>query len=299
MDLAKLILTSTKDKAYLIDEVLMVLGALSITFSDEFDDEIFEPPVGQTPLWDNVVISALFDSSVDTKHIKKTLKDICNVDKCVFEVLQDRVWEDECKRDFKARSFGKNLWVCPSWENSLDLPKDSTIINMEPGLAFGTGSHQTTSLCLEYLDANPPKNLNVIDYGTGTGILAIACVKLGASKVLAIDNDPQAILATRDNSKNNNVDIDIFHSDDKVDINPADLLIANILSNPLIELSQHFASLVKENKTIILSGILDTQLDKVLQAYKKYFSNIKCKQQDQWCLISGIRTNTNTKINKN
>ena len=139
--------------------------------------------------------------------------------------------------------FGENLWVCPSWESQTEIPSDAIIINMDPGLAFGTGSHQTTSLCLEYLDNNPPKNIDVIDFGCGSGILAIAAAKLGALRVLAIDNDPQAVISSKDNVINNQCEgiIKTIHSEDEIDFEGCDLLIANILTNPLIKLAPTFA----------------------------------------------------------
>ena len=292
MDWLQISFQIKKSQADLISEVLTGLGSLSITYSDTLDDAIYEPPVGQTPLWDNVTVNALFSTDVNQEDIKASIFEICNVNALTSFILQDRVWEDECKKDFHSMKFGENLWVCPSWESQAELPSDAIIINMDPGLAFGTGSHQTTSLCLEYLDANPPKNIDVIDFGCGTGILAIAAAKLGASRVLAIDNDPQAIISSKDNVINNQCEsiIKTIHSKDEIDFEGCDLLIANILTNPLIKLAPTFAALVNPDGELLLSGILKKQVDRVVSCYSEYFTNLEVSNIDEWYRVTGTRT---------
>ena len=275
----------------LISEVLMGLGSLSITYSDAQDDAIYEPPVGQTPLWDSVIVNALFSSEVKQKFIETSILKICNIVAIDTLELEDRVWEDECKKDFPSMRFGKRLWVCPSWDTETKFSNDSIVINMDPGLAFGTGTHQTTNLCLEYLDSNPPKNLHVIDFGCGTGVLAIAAAKLGAKSVIAIDNDPQALLSSKENVAKNNCEniISTIHSIHQKESIECDLLIANILANPLIELEPMFSGLVCSNGTLLLSGILKEQVDKVIRCYSVNFSNIKVLNKDEWFRISAKR----------
>jgi len=292
MDWLQISFQIEKSQADLISEVLTGLGCLSITFSDTLDDAIYEPPVGQTPLWDNVTVNALFSTEVNQEDIKDSIVEICKVNALTSFILKDRVWEDECKKDFHSMKFGENLWVCPSWESQAELPSDAIIIDMDPGLAFGTGSHQTTSLCLEYLDNNPPKNIDVIDFGCGTGILAIAAAKLGASRVLAIDNDPQAIISSKDNIINNQCEriIKTIHSKDEIDFEGCDLLIANILTNPLINLAPTFAALVNPGGGLLLSGILKKQVDRVVGCYSEYFTNLEVSNIDEWYRITGIRT---------
>ena len=292
MDWLQISFEIEKAQADLISEVLTGLGSLSITYSDTLDDAIYEPPVGQTPLWDNVTVNALFSADVNQEDIKASIFEICNVNALTSFILKDRVWEDECKKDFHSMKFGENLWVCPSWESQAEIPSDAIIINMDPGLAFGTGSHQTTSLCLEYLDNNPPKNIDVIDFGCGTGILAIAAAKLGASRVLAIDNDPQAIISSKDNIINNQCEriIKTIHSKDEIDFEGCDLLIANILTNPLIKLAPTFAALVNPDGGILLSGILKKQVDRVVGCYSEYFTNLEVSNIDEWYRVTGTRT---------
>ena len=292
MDWLQISFQIEKSQADLISEVLTGLGSLSITYSDTLDDAIYEPPVGQTPLWDNITVNALFSADVNQEDIEASIFEICNVNALTSFILKDRVWEDECKKDFHSMKFGENLWVCPSWESQSELPSDAIIINMNPGLAFGTGSHQTTSLCLEYLDDNPPKNIDVIDFGCGTGILSIAAAKLGASRVLGIDNDLQAVISSKDNIINNKCEsiIKTIHSEDEIDFKGCDLLIANILTNPLIKLAPTFAGLVNPDGELLLSGILKKQVDRVVGCYSEYFTNLEVSNIDEWYRVTATRT---------
>jgi ribosomal protein L11 methyltransferase len=291
MNWTQLSLHTSKNQADFVSEVLIGLGSLSITFSDAQDDAIFEPAVGETPLWPHVIITALFDLEVNQAHIQQKLGEICHISKTHFELLKNRVWEDECKKDFHSMRFGRRIWIRPSWESARNLPNDAIIINMDPGLAFGTGTHQTTDLCLQYLDANPCENFSVIDYGSGTGILAIAAAKLGATGVIAVDNDPQAVLATTNNILANQVEnrVKVVHSDEEGKLEKVDLLMANILANPLISLCEHFADLLKSGGKIVLSGIFQAQLKLVLEAYSKYFDHLQTTQKEGWCRIDGTR----------
>ncbi|MDB4139569.1 50S ribosomal protein L11 methyltransferase [Candidatus Thioglobus sp.] len=279
-----------KSETDFISEVLIGLGSLSITYSDAQNDAIYEPPVGQTPLWDSVKVNALFSSEVNQKSIETSILKICNIVVIETLELEDRVWEDECKKDFPSMRFGKRLWVCPSWDTESILSNDSIVIHMDPGLAFGTGTHQTTSLCLEYLDSNPPKNLHVIDFGCGTGILAIAAAKFGANSVIAIDNDPQAVLSSKENVAKNKCENTItIHSINQGNDRKCDLLIANILANPLVELEPLFSDLVHTNGMLLLSGILKEQVDRVVKCYSINFSNIEVANKGEWFRISGKR----------
>ena len=292
MNLIEFTIETNKDNVNLVSEVLMGLGCSSVALSDTNDDAIYEPQVGDIPLWENTTINAIFESSSNIEHIQKSLIKFCSVEKIDYKELEEKVWEDECKRGFKAMQFGDRVWICPSWEDSSLLPKDSVIIDMDPGLAFGTGTHETTSLCLEYLDKNPPKGLTVIDYGSGTGVLAIGAFKLGASYVVAVDNDHQAIIATNNNViKNNAADsIGIFHTDDESEIESADLLIANILANPLIELCAHFVGLIKSGGRITISGIIEQQLDMVIETYSKHFEELEVTKRGIWCRVDGVKS---------
>ena len=280
-----------KQQADLVSEILMSLGSVSISYSDSQDNAIFEPPVGETPLWESVQVKALFESEVDINLVSDTLVESCNIKIIVSLKVEDKIWEEECQKDFPLMQFGKNLWVCPSWDSKNVYSGDAIVINMDPGLAFGTGTHQTTSLCLEFLDENPPIGLTAIDFGCGTGILAIAAAKLGAIRVTAIDNDPQAVTSSIENVKKNNCEgvVKTFNTAEKFKYKYCDLLMANILANPIIELEPLFSEIVKPNGTILLSGILEEQVEKVLDCYSKNFNNINTDNKSEWFRISASR----------
>ena len=291
MDWQQISFEVQKSEVDLISEVLVGLGSLSITFKDAQDNDIYEPPVGTTPLWEKVTVAALFSSEMSKDYLEKTILEICDINISDATSLKDKVWEKECQKDFPAMQFGKKLWVCPSWDIKPELSTGAIVIEMDPGLAFGTGTHQTTSLCLEYLDENPPVNLDVIDFGCGTGILAIAAAKLKAKSVLAIDNDPQAVIASHENVITNRCDevINTIHSMDQDNSSRCDLLIANILANPIIELEPLFSEFLKSNGTILLSGIIKDQVKEVVSCYSQNFTDIKLANKDEWYRISATR----------
>ena len=291
MDWQQISFEVQKSEVDLISEVLTGLGSLSITFKDAQDNDIYEPPVGTTPLWEKVTVTALFSSEMSKDSVEKTILEICDINISDASSLIDKVWEKECQKNFPAMQFGKKLWVCPSWDIKPELSTGAIVIEMDPGLAFGTGTHQTTSLCLEYLDENPPVNLDVIDFGCGTGILAIAAAKLKAKSVLAIDNDPQAVIASHENANKNHCNdvINTIHSMDQDNSSRCDLLIANILANPIIELEPLFSEFLKSNGTILLSGIIKDQVKEVVSCYSQNFTDIKLANKDEWYRISATR----------
>jgi len=291
MDWQQISFVVQKSEVDLISEVLMGLGSLSITFSDAQGNDIYEPPVGTTPLWEKVTVTALFSSEMSEDSVAKTILEICDINISATFSIKDKVWEKECQKDFPAMQFGKKLWVCPSWDINHELSTEAVVIKMDPGLAFGTGTHQTTSLCLEYLDENPPLKLDVIDFGCGTGILAIAAAMLKARSVLAIDNDPQAVIASHENVIKNHCDevINTIHSMDQDNSSRCDLLIANILANPIIELEPLFSEFLKSNGTILLSGIIKEQVEDVVKCYSKNFTDIRLANKDEWYRISATR----------
>ncbi len=284
MDWNQISFEVNKNNVDLVSEVLTGLGSISISYSDALDNAIFEPPVGETPLWEFVQITSLFPSEISKEFVIDSILKICSINVKDSLELKDRIWEEECQKNFPSMQFGKKIWVRPSWDSLLELPSDAVIINMDPGLAFGTGTHQTTSLCLEFLDENPPKGLNVIDFGCGTGILAIAAAKLGANSILAIDNDPQAVISSQENAVNNNCEsvIHTIHSMEKEKYRNCDLLIANILANPLMELEPLFSGLLNPNGTLLLSGILKDQLERLLDCYSDNFMNFELANMGEW-----------------
>ena len=271
---------------------LLELGALSITISDAEDKPIYEPLPGTMPVWPLSIVTALFDGSCHIKGLTQLLQESLPahlVKSLQLQKLNDQIWERAHLDSFKPVHFGNNLWIVPSWHQAPH--PDAVNIQLDPGIAFGTGSHATTALCLSWLAQNPPRGLSVIDYGCGSGILAIAALKLGASSLSCVDIDQQALDATADNALRNHIDplqINLaLPSEFKSD--SVDLLIANILSGPLLELASTFASLVKPGGTILLSGILSEQLNEIYQAYSPYFDLQKSRCQDDWCRINGTR----------
>lgn len=294
----QLIIASNDRDADKISDALMQQGAVSVTLQDMQDQPVLEPALGTTPMWSQTRVVGLFDTHVDASidsspDLKQIIKNIEQqlqqaLPDWKAEPLEDKDWVRAWMDEFKPMQFGNKLWVVPS--NFEPPEKDAVNILLDPGLAFGTGTHPTTSMCLERLDAHPPLNETLIDYGCGSGILAIAAILLGATSATGVDLDPQALLATTDNAIKNNV------SEKISTCLPADfpqqqtsLLLANILATPLIELAPFFAELVKSQGQIVLSGILQEQATQVLEAYQSDFDIQIWKQQENWVCLAGIR----------
>ena len=284
----KVELAGTRANASTIEEILVAIGAISISMTNKSKKDIYEPGVGETPLWELINISALFEQKILEKDIALALNLIEYSNLSISE-LEETNWIESYQKNFQPIKFGKNLYVIPSWEESNKFD-DKTIIRMDPGLAFGSGSHEATHLCLEYLDSSNLKELTVIDYGCGSGILGIATLLLGAKNVIAVDIDPQAIIATKENAKINNVDkkISIVSSDSLAD-KEVDLLIANILSNPLMTLRDKFIELIKPNGRIVISGIMKKQLLEVSKHYEEFCTIVDVKERNKWCLIELLK----------
>ena len=284
----KVELAGTRANASTIEEILVAIGAISISMTNKSKKDIYEPGVGETPLWELINISALFEQKILEKDIASALNLIEYSNLSISE-LEETNWIESYQKNFQPIKFGKNLYVIPSWEESNKFD-DKTIIRMDPGLAFGSGSHETTHLCLEYLDSSNLKELTVIDYGCGSGILSIAALLLGAKYAIASDIDPQALKATKENSINNKVinRIEIVKPDLIPDIK-IDLLIANILSKTLIDLRNNFSNLLESNARLILSGIMKNQLKEVIDYYEKFFTMQSVKYKNDWCLVEFLK----------
>ncbi len=275
-----------------VEETLLQLGAISITVTDAQDEPIYEPLPGETPLWSQSRVSALFEQTLALQELNdRLISHLPTHLAAALETreLQDEIWERSFLERYQPMQFGEKLWICPSWLEPPD--PDACNIILDPGLAFGTGSHPTTALCLEFLDQHPPRDKSVLDYGCGSGILAIAAFKLGASRVSCIDIDPQALTATADNARRNDIDPELLHiaSPDQQALVPVDYLMANILSGPLIELEPKFTSLIQPEGQLLLSGILTEQKQQIIEAYQQHFILDAVKIRDDWCRVSGIR----------
>lgn len=283
-------LNSTNEKAESISDFLEELGSVSVTFMDSQDTPIFEPLPGETRLWGNTDVIALFDAETDMQPILTALQGSSLLDDGFaykIEQIEDKDWEREWMDNFHPMQFGKRLWICPSWREIPD-PKAVNVM-LDPGLAFGTGTHPTTALCLEWLDSLDLAGKTVIDFGCGSGILAIAALKLGAKSAVGIDIDPQAILASRNNAEANGVAdrLQLFLSDEKPADLKADVVVANILAGPLKELYPIISQLVKPQGDLGLSGILETQAQSVCEAYAQTFELAPVAVRDEWCRITG------------
>lgn len=278
-------INTTNELAEQISEQLEESGAVSVTFQDTYDNPVFEPLPGETKLWGNTDVVGLYDAQIDIDELKAIL----NLDQYSYKIeqLEDKDWEREWMDNFHPMQFGKRLWICPSWR---DIPDPNAVnVMLDPGLAFGTGTHPTTALCLTWLDSLDLNNKIVIDYGCGSGILAIAALKLGAKRVIGVDIDPQAIQASRDNAERNNVSekIELYLAKDLPNNLQADVVVANILAGPLKELEPQINNLVKTNGKLGLSGILATQSQSVYEAYQTNFELDPIIEQEEWCRITG------------
>lgn len=264
-------------------------GAASVTYQDAEDNPVLEPLPGETRLWDQLVITGLFDAEIDLTPIIQSLEQQYPKLSLKSEILEEQQWERTWMDSFHPMQFGNNLWIYPTHS---ERPNDnSTQILLDPGLAFGTGTHPTTALCLEWLDGHPPKSKSVIDYGCGSGVLAIAAIKLGATHVNATDIDEQAFIATANNMQTNQVDTDLINTylPDDLPNEPVDLVMANILSGPLTELAPKLAELIKPNGQIILSGILADQENAIINAYSPFFSKLGVTNKEGWLRVTGTK----------
>lgn len=259
-------------------------GAVSITLTDKNDDPVLEPEPGTTPLWPDVIIHALYTEEQTARDAQTLLVNTRQGLKTEIALIADKDWERVWMDDFKPQQFGQRLWICPSW---MEPPEpDAVNLILDPGLAFGTGTHPTTSLCLSWLDNADLDNKTVIDYGCGSGILALAALKLGASQVYAVDIDPQALQATENNAQTNHISKQQLVIDYPPSLSrPVDLLIANILLGPLVALRDDFHSLLKENGILLLSGILSEQAPGLIEAYQHKFNHQHTCHSDGWSIL--------------
>lgn len=292
------------------EDTLFELGALSVTLLDAADDPVLEPAPGAMPLWPTIVVRAVFAADADADHLRAALSSangldpLLIADKAQFESVADRAWEREWLKDFKPMRFGRRLWVCPGGQRpsaeAMGPDADVVLLELDPGLAFGTGTHATTALCLEWLDSGAATGndgatpwlagADVIDYGCGSGILAIAALRLGAGRAVAMDIDPQALLATRENAERNGVlDRIQVTADRDVGRVRTDVLLANILAGPLVDLAPLLAERSRVGGRIALSGLLVAQADAVTAAYRPWFDVGLTGERDGWGLLTGYR----------
>lgn len=304
MPFLELSLTVRVDQQPGAEEALDDLGALSITLRDadaETADEqaIFEPGVGELPLWPTITLNALFDEQADRRGLAAALGELLpwlEPDQLSFTDVADQDWERAWMDQFKPMPFGRRLWIYP-WNIEPPADEDLVVVRLDPGLAFGSGTHPTTALCLEWLDSLDLTGQTITDFGCGSGILAIAALKLGAVSAIGVDNDPQALIASADNAERNGVAerLTLFLPQDfsrakaAESAGAADIFVANILAGPLGELAPTFAAAAKPGAPFAISGILHGQQDELLLRYSEWFDELRVDTREDWVRISGRR----------
>lgn len=286
-------LDTTSDHAEILEDLLLEAGACAVTLQDAKDQPVYEPELGTTPLWQNTVVVGLFDAQTRTDELIPFLQANAGLEPFPphkIELVEDKDWEREWMTHFHPMQFGNRLWVCPSWKEVPD--PDAVNLMLDPGLAFGTGTHPTTALCLRWLDQQGQLNdKEIIDYGCGSGILAIAALLLGARSAVGVDLDPQALEATIENARRNHIPagkLPVFLPGDEPD-EQADVVLANILAGPLTQLAEKLASLTRTGGSITLSGILAEQADDIVQTYEQWFTMDEPITFDGWAMLSGKR----------
>jgi ribosomal protein L11 methyltransferase len=275
-----------------VEAALFEIGASSITFLDRGDEPVLEPGPGEIRLWSDTLVRALFDESHDAARSIGRLAERLGphiTEWASVRAVENRDWERVWLKDWKPMRFGRRLWVCPT---AADPPTDphAVVVRLDPGLAFGTGSHATTALCLQMLDSLPLGGRSIIDYGCGSGILGIAALKLGAAHVTSVDLDPQALIATRENALLNGVSSRLQTQAVPAILDPASCVVANILAEPLIELAPTLTAACEIRGDLFLSGLLKTQAYAVRAAYSPSFDIVREVGRDEWCCIHARRT---------
>lgn len=282
---------ATKTSADAISNYLVEAGSASVTFMDSENSPVYEPKPGEVIFWAQTTIIGLFDASHDMQHVidelkvKPELQDNFNYK---IEQLEDKDWEREWMDNFHPIQFGERLWICPSWR---DVPDPNAVnVMLDPGLAFGTGTHSTTALCLRWLESIDLTNKTVVDFGCGSGILGIAAIKLGAKRVIGIDIDPQALEASLDNAQRNGVrdQLEVYLPENQPEFK-ADVVVANILAAPLRELHQVILGLGKSGAEFALSGILEEQAQSVCDVYSTLCELSPIVIDGEWVRVSGTK----------
>lgn len=267
------------------------LGAVSVTYMDAEDEPVYEPGIGETKIWSNTQVIALFELDAEPELIKTLVFRQFKNDELhdwQHEAVADQEWERAWMEYYKPMKFADKLWVCPT--NQEQFEAGTVCLTLDPGLAFGTGTHPTTALCLEWLASHDLADKTVIDYGCGSGILAVAAILLGANIAHAVDIDPQAITATQSNALKNNVQDKIkCYLPEQFYPFQADIVLANILAKPLIDMSEQICALLVSGGQLVLSGILRKQAESVISAYQQNINFNPLIQQEDWIRLDGVK----------
>jgi ribosomal protein L11 methyltransferase len=283
----------SRQNASLVEKLLQNEPLLAITLTDDADDPVLEPGVGETPLWPSVCVTALFDGDTAVEHLARMLSLVPGVDRpqqVSFRKFDDQQWERVWLERFKPMQFGQDLWIVPGDQAA---PEGAlNVLRLDPGLAFGTGTHPTTRLCLQWMDSHDFHAQTVVDYGCGSGVLGIVAAIKGATEVSCVDNDPQALLASSDNAARNGVsdNIQVLLPEQFKPVS-ADVVLANILAGPLIDLAPVLLASLRPGGFMVLSGILEEQAQDVIETYQAHLNQLLTTMDDGWVRIQG-RKNT-------
>ena len=278
-----------KSEIVSLEDFMLSIGACSVTYRDAQDVAILEPAPGKMPLWQDIEITAMFTKDFLEAEIMRVLEAKYQDKNIKLERLKNQVWERTWLEHFKPMQFGENTWIIPSEYEAVN--EKAINIYLDPGMAFGTGTHATTALCLRWIDEHDMKNVEAIDFGCGSGILAIAALKHGASKLYCTDIDPQAIESTLINATNNEVidGIEVIEGKDVNNLKDLDIVLANILAAPLMTLVDVFHGLLKEKGELVMSGILKEQTDEIVEKFKGSFVDFEIKIMDDWASVYCIK----------
>jgi len=286
----QLSVTTNENLVEKVADFFSELGAVSVTYMDAEDRPVYEPAPSEIKIWRLTTVIALFELEIEPELVKTLLfSQFKGLDRVSWfeETIQEQAWERAWMEYYHPMKFGKSLWVCPTGQEKIE--EGCVCMTLDPGLAFGTGTHPTTALCLEWLANHDITDQIVIDYGCGSGILAVAAVLLGAKEVHAIDIDPQAMIATQANAEKNKVQEKIkCNLPEEFVAFQADIVLANILANTLCDLAEPLSLLLKPKGNLVLSGILNEQADSVIEAYGQFDIHIKEPvSQEGWCRLEG------------
>ncbi|RZG77713.1 50S ribosomal protein L11 methyltransferase [Acinetobacter sp. WCHAc060025] len=279
------------------ETLLSSLGAVSVTLDDAENQDLLEPLPGETPLWNKVIVTGIYaqedDETIDVAALETFIRTQLPTEPMRSEFLEDQEWERTWMDAYEPIQIAEKYWIVPEW---MEAPEaDAVNIKLDPGLAFGTGNHASTFLCLQWLGKTDVKDKIVIDYGCGSGILGVAALLLGAKKVYATDIDPQAVLATQQNAELNGVLENLYvglpeEFNAEFKDKQADILVANILAGPLMSLAEEFSTLIKSEGEFALAGVIEEQVTDVSSVYSEFFDIVEVEKRDEtWCRISGSR----------